>query len=152
MVNSDSSAGRILEFWGDVGKHSAVPERGGVPCHLSAPRVLAALRRDAREATRDSSPENIRQEGTAGLTKLLEFLDARYVWQLESLLYEAMEAYLYFAARRMANESVTGLLARYSSALARVQQITNEHRETEAKARRTREMGQFQRVQLSWLA
>ena len=54
-----------------------------------------------------------------------------------------MAAYLYFAARN-ANESVTGLLARSNSALARFQQIFNEHREAEAKQKHAQSMVVFQ--------
>ncbi len=103
----DSSAGRILEFRGDFGKYrdwrrSVEVNHAGqhdVTRDLTAPRVLAALQGDAYGATRHLSPENLRQEGATELTKLLEFLDTRYAWQPKSLLHEAMEAYLYFAAR-----------------------------------------------------
>ena len=151
MANDTSPFSRIPEFHGDVGLYRDWHRRVDVyrasqtddSGTLTAPRMLAALRGDAHEATRHLPPEGLRNRGVEGLKNLLGFSDGRYAWQPESLLYEAMAAYLYFAARK-ANESVTGFLARYNSALARFQQIVNERREAEAKQKHAQNMVVFQ--------
>ncbi len=75
MANDFSDFSRIPEFHGDVGLYrdwrrsvdvyraSQTDDRRD----LTAPRMLAARRIDAYEATRHLSPEELRNQGAAGL-------------------------------------------------------------------------------------
>ena len=75
MANDTSAFSRIPEFHGDVGLYRDWHRRVDVyrasqtddPRDPTAPRMLAALRGDAYEATRHLSPEELRNQGAAGL-------------------------------------------------------------------------------------
>ena len=130
------------EFHGDVAKyrdwkravlvqHAAATDEKR---QLTAPRVLASLKGDAHQATRHLDPEVLRGQGEDGLQNLLKLLDKAYEWQPESLLYEALETFLYFPTRRN-QESITAYLARYHTALSQFVQIANGHRAEESRTR-----------------
>ena len=132
----------IPEFSGDVAKYrdwkrAVLVQHAGATDEkraLTAPRVLARLRGEAHLATRHLDPEKLRSEGEEGLNILLDLLDKAYEWQPESLLYEALETFLYFPSRRN-QESITGYLSKYNTALAQFVSIVNEHRESEARTK-----------------
>ena len=149
----------MVEFHGDVARyrdwrrhiliyHATVPDDRR---HLTVARVLGALRGEAYEACRHYDPEQLRQQGDAGLRALLAFLDERYGWQPESLLHEAMEAFLYFAPRR-GGETITAFLARYHSALERFVATVNEHMQTAARKRHADEQRTFLQTKVEWLS
>ena len=149
---------KIPEFNGDVAKYrdwkravliyhaSATTEKR----KLTAPKVLAALRGDAQLSTRHMDPETLRSQGEEGLRVLLEALDRSYQWQPESLLYEALETFLYFPSRRN-HESITAYLARYHTALAQFTEMVNDHRAAEARARHTKLVEATRATQMDWL-
>ena len=130
----------IPEFNGDVAryrdwKRSVLLYHAGTKDDqrvLTGARVLGRLRGGARLATRHLDPEEIRQQGEEGLRLLLQKLDSAYDWQPESLLYESLETFLYFPARK-GGESVTSYLAKYHTALAQFERTINEHREKETQ-------------------
>ena len=89
----------LQEFHGDVAKfrdwrrhvnifHASQPE--DKRC-LTAAFILGCLRGEAYEACRHFDPESLRSKGEAGLQELLNFLESRFGWQPESLLYEGLE-------------------------------------------------------------
>ena len=147
----------IPTFSGDVAlyrdwKRSVYVYHAGVPNdkrNLTAPRVLAKLRGAAQARTRHVDPEKLRQAGEAGLTELLDLLDASYEWQPESLLYESLETYLQFPTRK-GHERVTSYLSRYHTALQRFENIINDHIKLEAEKKYKAHLQATRLDQLEW--
>ena len=54
---------------------------------------------------------------TTVVFKIIAELDKEFQWQLESVLFESLETYLYFVPKKP-GESVLGFLNRYKTALA----------------------------------
>ena len=150
----------MVEFHGDVARyrdwrrhiliyHATVPDDRR---HLTVARVLGALRGEAYEACRYYyDPEQPRLQGDAGLRTLLSFLDERYGWQPESLLHEAMEAFLYFPPRR-GGETITAFLAKYHSVLERFVAVVNEHMQEAARKHHQEEQRAVLQTKVEWLS
>ena len=156
MANTKETG--IPEFHGDVAlyrdwRRSVILYHAGQKAdnrNLTAPRILALLRGDAWRATERIDPEQLRRKGEEGFTELLALLDGRYGWQPESVLYEALEGYLYFSARR-ASESITAFIARYHASMEYFMDTINKHRREEARLRHRKEKESRVVATVEWL-
>ena len=104
---SNDHGGQIPDFHGDVARfrdwkravlvyHAGAEENKRL---LTGPRILNALKGEAKAAVKDFDSEALRTEGAAGLARLMLFLEESFGWQPESILFEAMESFLIFPAR-----------------------------------------------------
>ena len=118
---------------------------------LTGPRVLAKLVGAAAEACDHLDAEAVRQLGEAGLESVLDALDKLYQWQPESVLFKALEEYLYLAARKQ-GESITALLARYRNALAEFLRVIQQHMQQEAEKRYQAAVEAHVKAKVEWLA
>ena len=103
----DDHGGQIPEFAGDVArfrdwKRAVLVYHAGAEDNkrrLTGPRILNALKGEAKAAVQDFDPEILREAGPDGFKKLMGFLEESFGWQPESILFEAMESFLSFPAR-----------------------------------------------------
>ena len=112
--------------------------------------MLSRLAGAAAEATEQLDPETIRARGHQSLIAVLDVLDAKFQWQPESVLFKAMEEYLYFSMRK-SGESIGSFLARYQNALGEFVRVIQTHLEQDAKREYESAVEKHLRARVEWL-
>ena len=103
--------------------------------HLAGPRLLARLTGEAYRATEHLNVSELRQED--GWTKVIRALDAHYQFLPETEMHDAVDSFL-FDLKRRPHEGATSFASRFKTALARVQTLIAQERET-LKVKRRRQ-------------